>query len=439
MISLRAAPAQGAWMVALALALSSIGAERAQAAEVVLEAQDASQGKPALILAPRDTSLGILFVRFHVGSFDDDQEYGRTRFTQRALVDANSALGASFLEDVYAANATLELRTGLRECAFVLTAPKASFSKLATRLLDGLTSPRLDKKRFDRARRLTLDDQHIGGGLDAIISMVAGEVLLTEVSKGGGDYRNPPLGDRASVAELKPADLERHAATFFVPANASIAAVGPLDKKLNKALQKLRGGKRNEVKRGDTAGLPRELERYAPREMHLHAQVLELTSTKDVAVARVLEALVYDRMMWRLRWKGVTYGPYVGVHPFDWLDLLVIFVPVSNSRERGVRVEPLLREYLDQLIVDVKDEDFIASREHVVGRMLQIDNRPGELAEALMRGNRRVSWHDDEVLAATRALTKEDFLAAVRQWLGPERSINYLFGRSRAKNERRAR
>ena len=423
--------------LALACLLLSTGAQAA--GELVIDRQEAKKGKPALTLAPRDASLGTLFVRFHVGAFDDDQEYGRTRFTQRALVDGNAALGAEFLEDLYAERATLEIRTGLRECAFVLTAPKASFSKLSTRLLKGLMSPSIDKKLFDRARRLTLDDQHLGGGLATIITMVAGAVLLTEVSKGGGDYRNPPFGDRTSVVALKQRDLERHAKTYFVPGNASIAAVGPVDKKLKKALKKLRGGDRNEVKRGDIAGLPRELERWSPREMHLHAQVLELTTAKEVAVTRVLESLVYDRMMWRLRWKGVTYGPYVGVHPYDWLDLLVIFVPVSNSRERGVRVEPLLREYLDQLIVDVNDEDFMASREHVVGRMLQIDNRPVELAEALMRQNRRISWHDDEVLKAVRGLTKDEFLSAVRQWLGPERSINYLFGRSRAKYERRSR
>lgn len=171
--------------------------------------------------------------------------------------------------------------------------------------------------------------------------------------------------------------------------------------------------------------------------MHLHAQVLQLASAKDVAVARVLESLVFDRMMWRLRYQGVTYGPSVMVLPFDWLDLLVIFVPVSSSRARGVRVEPLLRQYLDQLLVDVPDEEYIAARDHVVGSMLQANTQPQLLAAQLMRKNRRVMWHDEQVLNAVRGLSKEDFLSGIRRWLGPERSINFLFGRGRAQYKRK--
>lgn len=171
--------------------------------------------------------------------------------------------------------------------------------------------------------------------------------------------------------------------------------------------------------------------------MHLHAQVLDLTSPKEVAAARVLEALVHDRIMWRLRSKGVTYSPYVAAQPFDWLDLLVIFVPVSRSRERGVRVEPLLREYLDQILIQVKDEEFMAGRDDVISQMSQIDQQPVALAEAIMRRNRRVPWHHDDVLAATRALTQQEFQQTIRQWLSPERSINILFGRSRAEYKKR--
>ena len=429
--------AYGAPLVALTAWMTLLLCGGAHAAGLAIDVQPAKNNRPALFMAPRDTTVGTLFVRFHVGAFDDDQDYGRTRLTQRALIDANTVLGARFLEDVYTAHATLELRTGVRDCAFVLTAPKASLNKLGVRLLEGVFSPRLNDKAIDRAKRLTLDDQQLQVGANHLVQLTAGEVMLSEVSKNGGDYRNPILGDRESVVSLTRKDLTKHAATFFTAANASIAAVGPVDRKLTAALKRLRGGSRHEIKRGDISSLPRKLERRSTREMHLHAQIMDLKSAKDVAVARVLQALVYDRVMWRLRDKGVTYGPYVQAHPFDWLDLLVIFIPVSNSRKRGVRVEPLLRQFLDEILTQVKDEDFMAGRDYVVSDMLQVDHRPIELAEAIMRRNRRVPWHDDEVLKAARALNKEEFLHTIRQWLGPQRSINILFGRGRAQYEKR--
>lgn len=435
-VIVRSRPGWTTWKGALAL-WCILPAASAFSTTLAVDEYAAENQKPAVFVAPRDASVGTLFVRFHVGAFDDDQDYGRTRLTQRALIDANKVLGQDFLQDLYAAHATLELRTGARACAFVLTAPKAALNPLGRRLLKGLFSPRIDARKLDRARRLTLDDQVLQDGVSHLISLTAGEILLSEVSPKGGDYRNPVYGDRASVVALKRSDVLEHVGRYFAPANASIAAVGPVDDKLTATLKRLRGGRRHAVDRGDTASLPRTLERRSRREMHLHAQVLDLTSPQDVAAARVLEALVHDRIMWRLRQKGVTYGPYVAIHPFDWLDLLVIFVPVSRSRERGVRVEPLLREYLDQILIQVKDEEFMAGRDYVISQMPQIDQQPVALAEAIMRRNRRIPWHHDDVLTATRALTKEDFLRTIRQWLAPEKSINTLFGRSRAEYKKR--
>lgn len=398
-------------------------------------------GHPDVVLAPRAAPTATLVVRFRTGAYDDGQRYGLTRLSQHAVIDANPALGDAWHRDLYAQAATLTLRTGVRQSLFILEAPAASFDALATRLLQALLKPKLGKAGFEKARRHTLDDEVASGGLDDMLSFVAGQLIITAVSAEGGDYRNPLYGDRASVAELSLRDVEKHVQRHFTPANATVVVAGSFSSPaVKKALASASGGTRRELERIPPLGLPKEFERYALREVHLHAQLVDLDGAEQVAAARVLEALVWDRMMWRLRRRGVTYTPMTTLVLREWLDFLAIVVPVSNSRERGIRVEPLLRGYLQEIREGkVTDEEFFRNRDHAVHTLEEVDHEPTPLALALMEGAGRHELHSREVAEAARGLSRERFVELVKPWLADDHAVNFLFGRSRAHYKREPR
>jgi predicted Zn-dependent peptidase len=381
-------------------------------------------------------------VSFDTGSIDDRLTSGITRATQHALVQANLAEDClAFHRAVFAAGGSLTLLTEVREASFVLTAPRADFEGLAKQLLKLLLAPKLDKKGFERAIRLTLNDEMESGGLGDLFSFIASSVIMVEGGEGGGDYNTPPYGEPETVRGLSFKDVVRQAGERFTPANATVVVAGGFKPEfVPPLLARATGGKpRRASSRPDIeAFLPMRFDRWSPRELHLRAQVVTLTSPRRVAAARVLPMVLNDAAFSTLRPKGLTYTPMATTVVRPWLDFSLLVVPVANTED--VAVEPMLDDLVTGLAEGkLADADYESHRAFALAEALRVDRDSASLAQALATGAGRVAWHTPEVVASLRAMTKEDFLTTVKPWLEKTATIKFRFGKAqpRAKGGRR--
>ena len=395
-----------------------------------------SAAHPRLVLAPRDAADATIVVVFDTGSIDDRLTSGVTRVTQHALLHANLADDClSFQREVFGAGGNLQVQTEVREASFVLTVPRADFPTLAPRFLKLLLSPKLDKKGFERAVRLTLNDELESGGMGDLFSFIASSVILVEGGEGGGDYNTPPYGEPETVRTLNFKDVQRQVAERFAPANATVVVTGGFaPKTVGPWLAKVSGGKaRRSSTRPDIEGfLPMRFDRWSPRELHLRAQVVTLSSPRRVAAAHVLPLVLNDATFTTLRPKGLTYTPMAAPVVKPWLDFSLLVVPVANAED--VAVEPIL----DDLVGAIRDgkltdAEYESHRAFALAEIRRADRDSALLAEALATGTGRVEWHTPEMVAALRAMTKEDFLATVKPWLDKTATIKFRFGKAQPK------
>ena len=171
----------------------------ARAAPFEVETFRPSPQHPVLLLAPRESSRSTLTVVFDVGAVDDNFENGLTRVSQYALLHANARATYDKLTlALYKSAATLEMRTGVHESRFTLTAPPEDFDALARLLLTSLLSPRLDARRFKAALERTVRDPQ---ALDTDNTV---ERLLTSALLEDSRYRDPNLGSVEKVSDLEP-------------------------------------------------------------------------------------------------------------------------------------------------------------------------------------------------------------------------------------------
>ncbi len=405
--------------------VASLVTPPAAAAPFAVEEGERKDAGARVLLAPREAHDAVMVVSFAVGAVDDGIQSGLTRLTQHMLIDGNAREPAGRLrQDLYAAAATLDVTTEVRRSTFRLRAPRRSFDALATRLLAALFAPKLEARSLPRCKRLTLNDEMPAAGRDDLLSFLAGSLIL---AGGGGasgqDFTNHPYGDADVIPRLGFADVEQHVLSKLTPANATIVVTGSFDAaKLERAIQAYQGGVQRPPRRPEAlASLPLELERKAPREVYVQAHVIGLERAEQAAAARLLAAILEERLQARLRKKGVSYELDVYVVRREWLDLLVIEVPVGAGRGVGLDTE------LRALAGGVRDGSFLPgeferNKRFAVAAMQRDDEVSARLADALLDGG-GAPWHSEEVLTALGGLSQAAFLGHARAWLDDKRTV----------------
>lgn len=406
-----------------------VGPASAAPYDVVVEN---GSGKSArLVTAARSTADAVMVISFPVGAVDDGIRTGLTRLSQHMLIDGNGQEPAgAFRRDLYAAAADLHITTDVRQSTFRLRAPRASFASLAPRLLSLLFDHKLEKKALARCKRLTLNDELPPGGREDMLAFLAGSVIMSEGgSDAGADFTNDPYGDSEVIRRLGFDDVRQHVLSKLTPANATVVVTGAFDKKrLERALSRYGGGQRREPQRPDVAPyLPLSFERHAPRDVFVQAHVIELDTPEQAASARLLSAILEERLGASLRKKGVSYELDAFVVRKEWLDLLVVEVPVTAGRGVGLDTE------LRSLSGGMRDGTFLPgeferNKRFALFDMQRDDEDTARLADALLDSAGRVSWHSEDVRAALDGMSQAMFLGHARRWLDEKRTLRVTLG-----------
>jgi predicted Zn-dependent peptidase len=379
------------------------------------------RGAARLVVAPRATELSSLVIRCAAGSCEDGIRAGATRLAQRAMIDCNKREpDGAFRRDLYAAAGELEIETGVRESAFVLLAPRASFDDLAQRLLALVMDPDIDARAFARCRTLALRDTLAYGSRGDLEARMAGALFLApRGSPNGADFRNPPYGDPDVIKKLKPKAIDRHIGRWLAPSNATVIATGRVNVAgLKAALAKHRGGKRNVVRRLAPSGeLPTTLRAFAAREVGYHAQLVTLVNAEQTAAARVLAAILEERLS-----AGVSARAQVFVLARPWGAAVVVELPGGDGIED-------VRAAVEALADGRFGDDEMTRNLDFVRRALgRVDAQPRPLARALQRGVDAGDWHSAKVVDALDGMTEAKFLSVAREWLRPDRGVSARFG-----------
>jgi hypothetical protein len=403
------------------LSASAVGAK-----PFVVQKPRTKTGAASLVVAPRASDVSVLVVRFGVGAFEDGIRSGVTRLAMRAMIDCNKREPpGAFRRDLYAAAAELSVETGLRESSFVLRAPRASFNDLADRLLALTLDPEIDKRSLAHCRRLVLRDAVTPAGRRDHFTRMAGEIFLApRGSPPGADFRNRPYGDAAIVRKLKAKVVERHIGRWLTPGNATVLAVGGVDVgRLKATIAKHRGGKRSALRPlAPSAGLPKGLEHWAPREVAFHAQLIELETAEHVAAARVLGAILEERLTRRL---GGAAAAHARVYPITrgWTSAVVVELPGGDGVSETMGA-------IDELVAGRFAENELPRNIDFVKRaMAREDAQPLALARSLRRGVAGgADWHSRAVAEALDGLNQARFSEIVKPWLARERAVTSRFG-----------
>ncbi len=403
-------------MSALAALLASVVPAVASAAPFVVEELPARDGRPAILLAPRAGTTATLAIRFATGSVDDgDGRSGLTRVAQHALLAANGAVDLEGLTvALHAAGARLSVWTGLRECAFVLTATARDFPSLASALARGVLAPRLDRRRFRIAVERALHDvREPGRGSDLAVHLAS---LIVEDLR----YRNEPFGDREQIELLEPEDVEAVLGARLSAANATIVVAGAFERgAIAPALRAIRGGTRAGSQAA--AAVPAPLTARSPTDQPISIVAVPFAprTPRDAAATRVLVALLEDELWRTLRGPGVAYTFAVAPLRSSWLDLLLVVVPAPASPGD-------VRAALDRALEDVRlgqfdGASFARARSAALARLRGADGEPEALAAELLAGG--PGWHGPEVETALADLARGPFQQAVGPWLAADARI----------------
>ncbi|WP_257461700.1 M16 family metallopeptidase [Archangium lipolyticum] len=403
------------WAVALFLLASP-----ASAAPFEVESLRPSPQHPLLLLAPRETSRSTLTIVFDVGFLDDDVP-GLTRVAQQALLHANSRGDyATLMREVYSAGASFDLRTGLHESRFTLSAHPDDFDALARRLLTAILSPRLDSRRFEATLERASRD---GNALDSEDWL---ELLLARALHDDGRYRNPDLGSMRYAEDIVQEQVRLHLSRMLAPCNATVIATGRFDAAaLRKLVAGFKGGVRLERTRPKLP-LPFRRQVRSARELQVLAYPVHIESARDSAALRVIASLLQERLFQRIRDAGQGYS--VASEPLltATFDALLLLLPAS-ARE-GIDLGAALREEV-RTVREATFESgaFERHRQATLTRLRLSDRDPSALAQELRFARHRPAWYSPELEATLAALTVKDVQEVASRWLDESTSAQLHF------------
>ncbi|MBN9682731.1 MULTISPECIES: M16 family metallopeptidase [unclassified Corallococcus] len=375
-----------------------------------------------LVLAPRPgTERATLHVVFTVGRYDEGGLVGLTRAAQHVMLEANRrGRYEDLVRELFGANATLTMSTGLRQSGFTLIAPRQDFDALAEHLLPRLLSPQVDAARLDDALERTGQDPSLTFADDFLESVLA-VVLSTEPR-----FRAPVPPSAQSVLSFSDRDIAAYLSGPLSPRNAVVIAAGDFDvEALKRTVARYKGGTPSAVTRLSPQ-LPVTLKLPAVSDINVLAYPIELGDARQAAAARVVGALLGQRLEQRFRRLGVGYAQDASVVLTPWMDQLVLTLPARDPS--ALDLGPFMLEEVGAVREGrVSAEEFAQARAQVLARLRTDDRSPTEVGLALAASVHSPAWYAPELEAALTSLTLESLTQSVRGWLGEDRRIHLLF------------
>lgn len=393
-----------------------------------------SKGQPVIILAPRPTETGTIRIQFRAGSFDDGFRSGLTRLTQFAMLSSNAVEPYErFILDLFAASGEVSLDTGIRESALTMTAPSSEFEALAERFARLCLAPRVLAAGFEAAKSRTLEGMD-GGGTDELVTWLA-RTVVTEPG-----YANSPTGDKESIRSMTLGDVAGHLAGPMSPANATVIVAGRFNvEKMRARLLSFHGGRRRAPApiKTDLAG---NYHQKSHLELHVVGYPMTLRSTRDIAAAHLAATILEERIQRQFRRLGIAYSSTAMPVHRDWLDFLLILLPIRSDGEAAASAS----ENLAKEVESVRSGAFLGdelerNQSYLLERFAQVDRDSRQLVREISMGGGDLEWFGPHVAAEVRAMSREQFLQTVRPWLASSASIHCEFSpRAPAAAERRA-
>lgn len=377
--------------------------------------QAAAPGKPEIYLSPSSASMAALLVTFGVGRKDDLGAHGLTAQTQTALLYANRALPAEQWDlDLFASTAQVRTSVGRKTCQVLLIAPASEFKELSARLLTALFVPRLDGAAFAKLDGRAFPVGPESNSAEGLVQSL--EPLL---------LRDPPLAPGMKPQWWEFSRVEEHAAAYFVPANATVFAVGGFDAAaLTATLAKFRGGVRKTPERLETAADVRQTIPWSI-DFYLVGYPLPELTVQQAAAIRVYQLIFHEQLYELLRKAGVAYSVGADLCLTPTFNGLLLTLPAYD--DGGADVESSIVSRISELCHSgVPQADFERLRRRVVVADEGVQTDPVTFAIAVAEGRAEARWLSPEYQAALGALTLADLRASSSVLLANERRRFYL-------------
>ncbi|TQF16155.1 insulinase family protein [Myxococcus llanfairpwllgwyngyllgogerychwyrndrobwllllantysiliogogogochensis] len=387
----------------------------------VLRSQESSE-HPRLVLAPREGArTATLVVLFSTGRFDEGGDTGLTRLSQHALLEANLRGDYGKLtRELFGADASLELFTGLRQSGFVLESNSGDFDRLARQLLETLLAPKLIPSRLEATAERTTQDPGLTSSEDFLETRLA--IALSDDPR----YAAAPPGNPSSAQSISPETVERHLAGAFSPRNATVIAAGTFDAvALRRTLARFKGGIPSPVARLQIQ-LPVKRQLPAHSDVNVLAFPVKLTTASESAALRVVGPMLRRRMEQRFRTMGVGYAQDASPLLTPWMDALVLTLPASDPSALD------LGPYLLQEVAEVREgrvtaDEFAAAQGAALTRLRLEDQHPRAVALTLAGSLQTPAWYSAEVEHSLSSLSPEGLARLVEPWLREDRLVHLLF------------
>lgn len=407
-------------MTAAALAAALAATLAAAPSPFTVEAHPSSRRHPQLVLAPREGNRAALVVRFAAGAVEDGLVPGLTRVAQRALVEANQRHRyEALVRDLFAADGTLAIETGIREATFVLEADRRDFDRLAGILLDLVLSPRLDAELFKRARERAMNDERESTGREDWLSLITPKVI-DEAS-----YGNAPYGELESLERIRLAQVEEHLARALSPANATVVAAGAFDARALRARVARYEGAPFRRLPDPQLSTPFSLMLPARREIYLLAFRTRFDTPARTAAARVAAAILEERVHHGFREKGVGYSELVVPEHRSWVDLFLFVLPAHDPS--SLPLGALLEDEVDRVRAGkFSDAELDRNRAWALAALRRVDGEPAALARELADGA-DPAWWGPEVAAHVEAMDRAALEPHLRELFAEDAAVRILY------------
>ena len=415
----------------------------------------AHRGPAILALAPHDTAVLNIALRFRTGAVDDPPgKAGLTQLAAQVMTEGGTqSLDAKALIDaLFPIAAELSVRVDKEETTFNARVHRDALARLLPILTDVVLHPRWDEKEFSRIRDSTVNDveKRLRQGDDENL----GKQALAELI-----YRNHPYGrltegHAGDLQAITLAEAKAQAAKFFTQDRLTIGVSGGypagLPRELKKTLAALprSGPPATAIPQAQPAARPRFLLIEKPGASTAISMGMPWTlshSDADWAAMSIARSAMGEhrqfngRLMARLReLRGLNYGDYAYIEHFEQQggdaataqlgrarhqqDFTVWLRPVQNDNRLFA-----VRAALVELQHSLKDEPFSAAEVEQTKGFLdgyillfdQTDQR--KLGYALDDSIHGMSGFLPKWRSALRDVTADEVNAAWRKWVNPGR------------------
>ncbi len=320
-------------------------------------------GGGSLTVMAINSPTTTMTLRFRAGLEDEYRTVNLCRIAREALLQANRRLKwASLRRGLFEANATLTTGSTIAGTSYTLTANNTDFPALMERLVSGILKPDLDPRGVARL----IETPPAGFGVAEQLDTFAIGLVEREVTE--------------QPAPLSANILSSYVAAAFGAANLDVFIAGEVDVERTRAvLDQFKGGKRRDTPRFQLAG-SRNVTVRGRSEEDLLMMAFDRSNVDAMAALRTLTEVLTALLFEPLRNQGAAYSIIVYPYLSDWVNLLVLHIPVVDSQKfnfktsvgsvldvvRGEKLDPVIFEGArakasQQLASEARDSTWVAS------------------------------------------------------------------------------